>query len=226
MVRFYLQVNILMQMIYFPDYHFPMDELTGLTVVGKQRNGTALSHGLTLVPGLTSLTGNSLLFDGMNAVSFGNSHDECLGNLEMCPYGLTVAGWLKFGKKSSSKTLLHIISNGAWLRHDFGWRWHLKYKKLRFTARTSTTSWKRLTSPALPSEKWIHLMTSWHNSQGIKIYVNFEVVAKTTKTSTRHYRNLTKTLHWHVVLIQQTQQHGETSPLMNCRFGKEVSHQI
>ena len=163
-----------------------MDQVAGLTLVGKQRNGTAYSPGLILAPGITPLTGNSLLFDGATGVSFGNSHDVCLGNLELCPHGITVAAWFKIGNKyQGTSDLWYFMTTGGQTFRAYGWSWYLKSGRLNYNAKNSTTAWSRLKSPVLPLETWIHLMTTWHGSEGTKIYLNFQVVAQTTTVTAK-----------------------------------------
>ena len=163
-----------------------MDQVAGLTLVGKQRNGTAYSPGLILVPGITPLTGNSLLFDGATGVSFGNSHDECLGNLELCPEGITVAAWLKIGNKAKgTNDKLYIMTTGGQTYRAHGWTWYLKSGRLNYKAKNSTREWSVLQTSVLPTEKWIHFMTTWHNLEGTQIYVNFELVAQTKSSSAK-----------------------------------------
>ena len=167
-----------------------MDHVEGLTLVGKQRNGTAYSPGLILVPGITPLTGNSLLFDGATGVSFGNLHDVCLGNLEVCPDGITVAAWVKIGNKSKGTVKkTYFMTTGGQTSLAHGWTWYLRNGRLYYNAKNSTREWEELQSPVLPREKWIHLMTTWHHSEGTKIYVNFKVVAQTTTSSAKNSPN-------------------------------------
>ena len=167
-----------------------MDHVEGVTLVGKQRNGTAYSPGLTLAPGITPLTGNSLLFDGATGVSFGNSHDECLGNLELCSDGITVAAWLKIGNKAKgTSNKLYFMTTGGQTYRAHGWTWYLRNGQLHYNAKNSTRRWSDLQTPVLPTEKWIHLMTTWHHSEGTKIYVNFQVVNETTTSTAMNSPN-------------------------------------
>ena len=159
-----------------------MDEVTGPTLVGNPISGiTNLPPELVLLPGITNQTGKSLLFDGTNCINFGHLNYQCFGNLEMCPEGITIGAWIKIGQLVPTSSKYYIATGGqTGLAH--GWSWLQKNGNFLFLAKTSTTKWDQA-SITLRLNTWTHIITSWHPSQGIKVFVDF-ILIKTITSST------------------------------------------
>ena len=165
-------------------FRFSMDVVNGTTLVGDPLSGIAMSPQLVLLPGITAHTGHSLLFDGTNSVDFGNHDLECLGNLERCPEGITIAAWLKVGTKASVNPEWYYVTAGGHTFRSHGWTWYQRYGKFNFAAKTTTTRWS-VASISLPTETWVHVITSWNAADGIKVYVNFSLNKTITSATSR-----------------------------------------
>ena len=93
--------------------------------------------------------------------------------MERCSEGITIGAWLKIGQLVPSGAKFYIAAGGQTsLAH--GWTWLQKNGDFLFQAKTSTTLWSQATI-TLPLNTWTHIITSWHPSQGIKVFVDFKL---------------------------------------------------
>ena len=158
-----------------------MDEVVGNILVGKQLNGSTVAPGLPVVAGVTPQTKGAVMFDGStNAVDFGYSKDRCLGNIKKCPDGITIAAWIKVGTKASYPNEWYYFTTGGHTQSSHGWAWSQRDGKFNFEARTRKTYRPRV-STIVPFDTWTHIITSWHGVDGVKLYVDFRLVATETQ---------------------------------------------
>ena len=169
-----------------------MDEVVGTTLLGSQFNGTAEVAGLPIVPGVTPRTHGAVMFDGKtNMVQFVNTISTCIVNLENCPNGITIAAWLKPGTKPDPTWF--YFSTGGHTKFGHGWTWYQNSGKLNFQAQTTSKKWSLL-SATLPLNTWSHIITSWHELEGVKMFVNFKLVTESNSPTITSLRNVVNDL--------------------------------
>ena len=165
-----------------------MDEVVGTTLKGNQFNGSAYVAGLPIVPGVTPRTQGAVMFDGStNRVQFLNTYSMCIVNLEKCPNGITIAAWLKPGTKQALTWF--YFSTGGHTPGGHGWTWYQNSGKINFQAQTTSKIWSLL-SATLPLDTWSHVITSWHELEGVKMFVNFKLVAEATTPTIDAFNNV------------------------------------
>ena len=169
-----------------------MDEVVGTTLMGNQFNGTAKVAGLPIVPGVTPRTHGAVMFDGItNRVRFANTMSMCIVNLENCPNGITIAAWLKPGTKNNEAW--YYFSTGGHSSNGSGWTWYQNSGKINFQAQTTSKKWPLL-SAILPLDTWSHVITSCHEFEGVKMFVNFKLVTESNSPTITSLRNVVNDL--------------------------------
>ena len=67
------------------------------------------------IKGTTGKCGGAICFNGKDSYADLNHHkDSCLNNLNICPHGITVAIWVKFGPKTSDREMYVLSSGQTW----------------------------------------------------------------------------------------------------------------
>lgn len=103
------------------------------------------------------LNGNSQWAD------LGEHQETCLGNLDNCHHGITMAMWFYAQKLKSNTYFLSTGKNGITLFYHRG--------QLKVQAKTSSRTWETGTDE-IERQEWYFLEISWDPEYGLKLYLN------------------------------------------------------
>ena len=118
-------------------------------------------------------SGGALYLNGVNQwVDLGNQRQKCLGNLEWCPNGFTIALWLKMGTKSAAGTTLFYISSGGHTSASHGITMYKKNDILGASFRTKSRRWTCMNLMSVSNEVWYHVTLTWRADIGVKFFLN------------------------------------------------------
>ncbi len=105
-------------------------------------------------------------------VDLGNHRYKCLGNLEQCPNGFTIALWLKMGTKSATGTILFYMSSGGHTYASHGIAMYRKSNFLGASFRTKIKRWSCSKLMTISDGVWYHLTLTWKEDNGVKFFLN------------------------------------------------------
>ncbi len=156
------------------DFYFPMDEIVDGMVIGPQQNGTL--YGITTtIPGVWH---NALSFDGSSQYVYMGAHPgECIAYAcaSRCPDGFTWAMWFMFPEGNPPDNA-YIISAGDDQSDTLGSSVrHQANGKLKVTVKSDIGRFAIVDS-TYPREEWFHLVYTWQAVQGLKMYINGNLV--------------------------------------------------
>ncbi|CAH1790210.1 unnamed protein product [Owenia fusiformis] len=145
----------------------------------EKRNGNQLMHSKyminligepRIIPGHIS---NALEFDSeaIQYASLGDHPNSCFGNLDLCPYGVLFATWIKPGEFQDDEQYFSTGRNGLTIEY--------KDNKVCGTFTTSTRKWV-LCTDKVKEDQWQFLEYSWHPTRGLKLYKDNELIESTT----------------------------------------------
>jgi len=98
----------------------------------------------------------------------GRQRDNCMGNLERCPHGLTISFDVNPRVLSNNQ---HFISSGPYAIFYRNGRLHAEF-------RTPTKTWTTSAS-GIDRNQWQHVEVTWHEDRGLQMYINDQQVAST-----------------------------------------------
>ena len=121
--------------------------------------------------------------DDTGFVNFGDQRDLCVGNLDHCTNGFTVALWLRTSTQTGKK---FFISSGAQTTMSHGIAVYKHDGKVGSTFKTSSGQrWDAEGTFVLNPTTWYHMAVTWSLTSGLTMYVNgVKVVEATVSTST------------------------------------------
>ena len=99
---------------------------------------------------------------------------ECLGRLDLCAEGLTVALWVRlhynmYTATSNFQTILCNLANGA---NRPGFHVYFKGRNAKLQIHDQPASNEIVSSFEMPVEKWFHLSFTWQTGQNPVVYIN------------------------------------------------------
>jgi hypothetical protein len=110
-----------------------------------------------------------VLLNGRNQyLDAGQHQDKCLGNLELCNHGFTVAVWLQFTQTDDNT---YYLSTG----NSRGVKIYFKDGYLNAVFTTNGKVW-RVAYSGVQLKKWYFVELSWHPEHGLTMYVNNRIV--------------------------------------------------
>ena len=128
-------------------------------------NGTVVS-GAVLVSGKKGL---ALYTNGVDQyVDFGYQGDTCLGYFILCIHGWVTALWVK----SEDTGYGVVMDTGYYARHGAMF-FFTSNRSPRFVFHTGDKNWY---VSAMPEEGWIHVVVTWQQCYGTKLYIDGELV--------------------------------------------------
>ena len=121
-----------------------------------------------LIPGIVnkalSLNGNQQYID------MGENGDECLGNLDLCKFGLSLFFWLNIDQYDNNMYILSTGTDGVRVYYNQGY--------IYVTLNNDRKSW-RVSVPELAIDTWHFVELSWHPDKGLSFYVDDNLRATT-----------------------------------------------
>lgn len=114
--------------------------------------------------------GLSLLGNGQY-LDLGEHPNECLGNLVLCPNGITVSAWMNFQNLNDNMYILSTGNNGI--------RMYIKDDKLNVKVNQKNKEWY-VHVPESDIGTWNYVELSWHPDFGLGLYLNNTLVAHST----------------------------------------------
>ncbi len=153
------------------DYSFPMDEITSSTNTLVGTIPVTIHGNPNIVTDAKS--GGALYLNGVDQwVDLGNHRDKCLGNLEQCLNGFTIALWLKLGTKSAAGNNLFYMSSGGHTKNSHGIAMYRKSNDLGASFRTKIKHWSCSKLMTVSDGVWYHVTLTWKEDDGVKFFLN------------------------------------------------------
>ena len=129
---------------------------------------------MMLVEGRTAI----VIDDDTGYVNFGEHRDLCLGNLDHCSNGFTLAIWLLTPTQTGKK---FFLSSGGQSTISHGIAVYKKDGKVGATFRTSSgRRWDADSSVVMDPTTWYHVVVTWHLTSGLTVYLDGVKVAEAT----------------------------------------------
>ena len=176
-------MNILSVTGPFYCYELSMDDIQGREVLGSVLK-TTVRGSSSVVEGKM---GDALSFDGRRTyVEGGDQSDTCLGDLEICQYGITVAMWIKFDNLEDAT---QVISSG-----NKGFRIYYRNGQLYGEVKQGDKSWK-VGYGGLETATWYYLEITWEPSTGLKMFIDMKEVAGEARFTTEAVQEGTSELY-------------------------------
>ncbi|KAL5005761.1 hypothetical protein ScPMuIL_016919 [Solemya velum] len=108
--------------------------------------------------------GAALRLNGNNQwVDLGEHQDTCLGNLDNCHHGITIAMWFYAHRLRSNTYFLSTGKNGITLYYH--------RRQLKVQAKTTSRTWETGTDE-VEAQEWYFLEISWDPETGLELYLN------------------------------------------------------
>ena len=149
--------------------YIPMNQTSGSTVYayGHYPDGTAYNS-----PSIVTTNGrNGMAFNGVNQyVNFGYVRHRCIANLDLCPYGLTWALWVKPGGTSDIDA--YIISSGAMSNEGAGMSMRTYDTKLYIWVSKPSHRYYCNYNLYNGYNQWYHLAITWTDDLGMVVYMD------------------------------------------------------
>ena len=122
--------------------------------------------------------GRALRLDGrMEYVDGGEVGDGCLGDLQLCTYGLSASFWIN---SFHVKENMYYLDSGS-----KGFRVYYKNKKFIAEFQQGNKNWK-VEWGDFERNKWYFIEVSWNPEDGARMYVNLNQVAHTLNYQMAH----------------------------------------
>ena len=148
-----------------------MDGIRGDTIDGATIQNTV--HGR--VHTVAGKIGGAIHLDGQQSfVDLGDRSGTCLGDLSMCQYGLTISMWINFGAITNGA---HILDSG-----NHGFRLYIDGRRLRVEFQRAPVTWAT-SWDGLHVGRWYFVEVSWHPDEGLRVWVDLNLVASTQDSS-------------------------------------------
>ena len=126
-----------------------------------------ISGNARLIPGIID---NALHLDGSNQyVDLGDLRNECLGNLDLCPNGITFSSWINFQNFDEN---MYIFSSGY-----NGIRMFYKDGNINTVVQHNGKEWSTKV-PKLDLDNWNYVEFTWHPDFGLKMFLNNTLVGE------------------------------------------------
>ena len=149
----------------FYRYYLSMDAIRGDTLDDAVTSNTL--HGQ--VESTTGKVGDAIYLDGgQSFVDLGDMSGTCLGDISLCQYGLTLSMWVNFGSVTDGT---HLIDSG-----EQGFRLYIDGHHLWVEFQRAPVTWSTSWDGPLVG-KWYFIEVSWHHDNGVKVWVDLELVA-------------------------------------------------
>lgn len=131
-----------------------------------------------LVPGVRH---NALLLDrSQQYVDIGKHGDKCLGNLDLCPFGISIFFWIKIEEYADR---MYIMSTGSDEIQIYCYQGNIYVN-----VNNKQTSWS-VGLRQVTLEEWHFVELTWHPKHGMELFVDGEV----HKSRSRHVREVSFT---------------------------------
>ena len=114
-----------------------------------------------------------------------NFQSRCIGNLEHCSNGFSLALWLKIGEKSMASDS-YYISSGAQTYASHGVALLVKGQALHCAFKKTTSKWK-VSDYSVKQLVWYHVAVSWDIKIGARMYRDGILVSEAPTASTATY---------------------------------------
>ncbi len=142
-------------------YEMPMDTFSADQLMNTNVKN-AFRHGNPTM--VTGKIGGALQMDGRgDYLDGGDFSRTCLGDLDLCTYGLTVSLWVKFTALQQGDHILDTGGSGVRIYYDAG--------QLVAEAQQERKSW-RATWRGAQTGKWYYIELSWKPSDGLRMFVD------------------------------------------------------
>lgn len=99
-------------------------------------------------------------------IDLGENHEECLGNLEFCRFGVSLFFWLKINQYDNN---MYILSTGI-----DGIRVYYNQDYILVTLNNDRKSW-RISVPELSRNTWHFVELSWHPDKGLSLFIDYKL---------------------------------------------------
>ncbi|CAH1793213.1 unnamed protein product, partial [Owenia fusiformis] len=165
-------------------YYMPMDGKRDDILEGECPNGRIYNNA-TLDDGQVD---QGIYLDGIDQwVDLGNHRHECFGDLELCPNGYTLSMWLYIGPKVANE--MYYFSSGGQTGSSFGVALFWLAGNLGSWFSTRTEIWKVSYPGATLREQWRHIVLTWKQDEGLKLWIDCVNVESDTMSETRNVPN-------------------------------------
>ena len=126
-----------------------------------------ISGNARLIPGIID---NALQLDGSNQyVDLGDLRNECLGNLDLCPNGITFSSWINFQNFDENMYIFSSSYNGI--------RMFYKDGNINTVVQHNGKEWSTKV-PKLDLDNWNYVEFTWHPDFGLKMFLNNTLVGE------------------------------------------------
>ncbi len=117
--------------------------------------------------------------DDTQYVTFGDQSHICLGNLSHCPYGFTLAIWLKTPEQPQQN---FFVSSGSHTvqGHGIGLFKNNGYIGASFKIHPSATYWVAQSGFYMDTDTWYHVSMTWSQGSGAHLYADGVPIAENT----------------------------------------------
>ena len=106
-------------------------------------------------------------------LDLGNLREECIGNPEHCPFGFTLAFWIKLSPTVPQFITEYYISSGGQTGSSYGmavYR-HTVKNHCAIAVRTRMHTWSNPRVYLHPN-LWHHMIITWSEDVGLTVYLN------------------------------------------------------
>ncbi|XP_064631285.1 uncharacterized protein LOC135489721 [Lineus longissimus] len=162
-------------------YDLTFFNLTGDTLFTA--SGTyQVSGNVTIQDGVI---GKTLTIDTASQyVDLGNWRDKCMGDLELCSYGIGISLYVKF----ESNRDMYVLSSGGDLADSYGVAIYRKSGTFYFVASTKRAKWTMAISEPLKNQTWHKFQMFWkkEGSGLLEVYIDGDKVKQNVTTEVRN----------------------------------------
>ncbi|XP_056012893.1 uncharacterized protein LOC125678424 isoform X7 [Ostrea edulis] len=160
-------------------YHLPMNTLIGRTSVNPSGLDANIDGSIGLPKSTRGVMGNAIRIRGRREwlqVTGPGHRYECFGDLEKCNKGYTLGLWVKFNDVGDTEGI--YLSNGGHSSNSHGIAMTYKLGELEFVFRTKSGLYWNVKYDNVLEDKWYHVLVTWTKANGVKLYINGDLVSK------------------------------------------------
>ncbi|KAL8566603.1 hypothetical protein ACOMHN_054825 [Nucella lapillus] len=172
-----------------PGYYLSMDRMQNNNLVqGRFLEGKVFGQA-SLVDG--KVRDGVLLSGDQQYMDLGDVHETCLGDLDLCRYGLYVSVWLKFNRLDrGGQGRKAVLTSPAFALYQDG-------SDLIAVAKKQRQHWEAESRGGLTAGEWHFVEMSWKPQEGLSLYVNNQRVSFHPSYSNRAPQSL-QSMHMYV----------------------------
>eukprot|EP00794_Sanderia_malayensis_P014146 gene14146-15623_t len=157
-----------------PKYHWSLNSIKGGKILGSPGKDMSVIGGVNIHNGIATF--NEGLTRGY--IDAGDYQGECLSDPDVCKNGLTISITNKIRKDSIySQTRMYLFDSGAGSSDSRGMALWVNRGRIEGAVSTRKGTWCLGEDVTPFSDKWVDLVMSWKQNQGLYLYANCELLA-------------------------------------------------